>query len=868
MKKSNSFAAAFLAVVLTASLGAPALAANPASGTTSTGQTLSIEITGPADGSRVNVPPGTVNATGTVSIGPLSDSGNVMYVVDVSGSTQVPQNQDCNGDGAVNSGDDVNGDGVRGTTLDCEVAGVVALNASLAGAPGAEAGLILFGSSAAIADVGPAAGEQSFASPLTLDANANGQADIDDVAKSLRYTGQALQFTAKSVGTGTNFDAALSSLAAAFASRAGENNIAFFLSDGQANLNTAAGSPLSQVVAAGIKVNTYSVGTSSTGCGTTANLRRIADATGGICTVVTDPSTLSTVLVTPATISKVEVSLNGGAMMMANLMGNAWDIPLSGLTGGIWNTIAATVTASDGSTATAMVQVYGNQAPAANAGGPYMVAEGSPLTLGGSASDPDGDAVTIAWAPSTHLSAANTATPTFQADDNMVENLTMSVSDPYGMSASSSTTVTVMNVAPTAKLQSPSTVDEGASFAISLYDQYDPSMADTAAGFQYAFACDGGAYVPAAGPTASCMYDDGPGSHTVMARIMDKDGGMSEYSATVQVVNVAPTADLQVPAMVNEGDSFAVALANEHDASMADTAAGFTKSFDCGAGFSGVASCTAIDNPSMLVKGRIMDKDGGMSEYSATVPVMNVAPSVGAIMAPLDPNAVGSTVSTTANFTDPGILDTHTAVWQWGDGSSSAGTVAEVSGSGMVGGSHIYTMPGIYTVTLTVTDKDGGVGTSVFQYVVVYDPNGGFVTGGGWINSPAGAYTPDPTMTGRANFGFVAKYHKGQTVPDGQTQFQFKAGNLNFHSTAYEWLVVAGARAQYKGSGTIGGAGDYGFMLTAIDGQQPGGGGSDKFRIKIWDKASGTVIYDNQMGGSDDAEPTTVLAGGSIVIHK
>jgi hypothetical protein len=57
-------------------------------------------------------------------------------------------------------------------------------------------------------------------------------------------------------------------------------------------------------------------------------------------------------------------------------------------------------------------------------------------------------------------------------------------------------------------------------------------------------------------------------------------------------------------------------------------------------------------------------------------------------------------------------------------------------------------------------------------------------------------------------------------------------------------------------------------MLTAIDGQRPGGGGVDRFRIKTWDKDSGDAIaYDNQMGSSDDASPTTALGGGSIVIH-
>ncbi len=139
--------------------------------------------------------------------------------------------------------------------------------------------------------------------------------------------------------------------------------------------------------------------------------------------------------------------------------------------------------------------------------------------------------------------------------------------------------------------------------------------------------------------------------------------------------------------------------------------------------------------------------------------------------------------------------------------------------------------------------------------MVVYDPAAGFVTGGGWINSPAGAYAADPTLTGKANFGFVSKYQKGATVPTGKTEFQFKAGGLNFQSTSYDWLVVAGAKAQYKGTGTVNGVGGYGFMLTAIDGQQPGGGGVDKFRIKIWD-ATGRRRRLRQPAGGGTTPPT------------
>ncbi len=232
--------------------------------------------------------------------------------------------------------------------------------------------------------------------------------------------------------------------------------------------------------------------------------------------------------------------------------------------------------------------------------------------------------------------------------------------------------------------------------------------------------------------------------------------------------------------------------------------------------------------------------------------LINYPPELGEITAlPIVP--INTLVNASVPFTDPDKLDTHTAVWDWGDGSTSAGTVTEASGSGTITGDHSYTAPGVYTLAVTVDDGYGNTDTAIYQYVVVYDPNGGFVTGGGWINSPAGAYNLDPTLTGKAIFGFVAKYKKGATVPDGNTQFNFHTAGFNFSSTSYEWLVVAGSKAQFKGVGTINGQGLYNFMITAVDGSP------DTFRIKIWD-ADGNVIYDN---GSQQA-----LGGGSITVHK
>ncbi len=190
--------------------------------------------------------------------------------------------------------------------------------------------------------------------------------------------------------------------------------------------------------------------------------------------------------------------------------------------------------------------------------------------------------------------------------------------------------------------------------------------------------------------------------------------------------------------------------------------------------------------------------------------------------------------------------DSLTYSWDFGDGNTSAGETP----------CNTYTEARIYDVCLTV--NDGTVDSEeVCTIAVVYDPDAGFVTGGGWIDSPTGAYIPDPTLTGKANFGFVAKYKKGANVPTGQTEFQFQTAGLNFHSSSYQWLVVTGNNyAKFKGSGTINGEGDFKFMLWAGDNEP------DTFRIKIWEEDE----FDNEIDIYDNGFDLEI-GGGAIVIH-
>jgi hypothetical protein len=245
-----------------------------------------------------------------------------------------------------------------------------------------------------------------------------------------------------------------------------------------------------------------------------------------------------------------------------------------------------------------------------------------------------------------------------------------------------------------------------------------------------------------------------------------------------------------------------------------------------------------------------------------TAPVV-VPASVTAIPNPV---MVNTAVALAANLTDTG--SSNLALAEFRIDAAPYAQLASPSGSSaaVTGALGAFTNAGVLDVCVRATDLAGNQSTDECVLVAVFDPNGGYVTGAGTIESPPGALAGS-TATGTARFGFQSKYARGATVPSGKTQFKFRAGELEFDSTEYEWLVVAGARAQFKGTGVVRNlAGTFTFILTAIDGEQPDGGGLDRFRIKI--TGAGGVVYDNQMGAADNADPSTVIASGHIVIRK
>ena len=159
---------------------------------------------------------------------------------------------------------------------------------------------------------------------------------------------------------------------------------------------------------------------------------------------------------------------------------------------------------------------------------------------------------------------------------------------------------------------------------------------------------------------------------------------------------------------------------------------------------------------------------------------------------------------------------------------------------------------GVYTLVVTATDNACNTNVSDPVFFVVYDPDGGHATGGGWFYPDNESTLPD----GKANFGFTAKYKDDNST--GKLNFQYSDADIHLKSTSIDWLTISSVSAQFQGTGTINGDGLYTFRVKAKDNGEPGAG-TDHFDIKIWN------------GTDTEADPyhkaKNTIAGGNIQVH-
>jgi hypothetical protein len=272
-----------------------------------------------------------------------------------------------------------------------------------------------------------------------------------------------------------------------------------------------------------------------------------------------------------------------------------------------------------------------NVAPtAALAGAAATVAEGTLVTAHGSATDPSPvDPVTYVWNVTKNGSPYRSGTGAdvvYTPDDDGTYVATLTATDDDGGAGTATAVTNVTNVAPTPSLAGlPATSAEGTALA-GAGSSTDPGTADTVT-YVWNVTKNGAPFASGGGASVAYRPDDN-GAYAATLTATDDDGGVGTAVIVTIITNVAPTATLVAPASVTALDPIQLALASASDPSAADTKTGFEYRFDCGDGsgygpWSPLAAvrCATADTGTRAVRGAIRDKDGGVTEYAASVNV-------------------------------------------------------------------------------------------------------------------------------------------------------------------------------------------------------------------------------------------------------
>jgi len=255
----------------------------------------------------------------------------------------------------------------------------------------------------------------------------------------------------------------------------------------------------------------------------------------------------------------------------------------------------------------------------------------------------------------------------------------------------------------------------------------------------------------------------------------------------------------------------------------------------------------------------------GIAFLPAGAPSLDTTPPpVSGVLAAPNPVAVNTAVTLTGTVSDAATGASVIAAAEYQiDGGPFLAMAAADGAFNQVAENVTVVVPGFASAglrNLCVRGRDaaGNSGAVECLLLAVYDPSAGFVTGEGQVSSPAGADLPDPAAAGPALFVFVSRYNPGSTVPDGNLQFWFTAGNLRFRSIAMDFLVVTGQpRAIFRGDGLINNAQQCKFEVDAWDGSfQPGA--VDAFGIKIYSCTGGGDRY--------RLDPKSLMRG-NVIIH-
>jgi PKD repeat protein len=387
--------------------------------------------------------------------------------------------------------------------------------------------------------------------------------------------------------------------------------------------------------------------------------------------------------------------------------------------------VTLNVTDNDGATATttASVTVLNRSPVASFVQSPATVFTGDVTTFDASTSyDPDGTITSYLWTFGDGTNGTG-AIVTHTYAENGTYNVTLTVTDNDGSTASSFSTRTVLDRPPVASFtKSATSVYTGAVITFNASASYDPDGSIT--GYYWSFG-DG---TNSTGVISSHAYVDN-GTYTVTLTVTDNDGTQASFTSSVTILNRSPVSAFAASATsVNKNDiiHFDASASYDPDGSVVS----YFWTFGDGTNGTGITvdhSYTNAGNHTVTLN--VTDNDGALASTFTIITVINQLP-IANFSASAATVYTGDVVSfnASASYDPDGVIIGY--FWTFGDGTNASGVTT----------SHAFIDNGTYLVTLKVTDNDGATVTATTTISVLNRPPVASFT-----QSPSTVFTGDVT---------------------------------------------------------------------------------------------------------------------------
>jgi PKD repeat protein len=403
--------------------------------------------------------------------------------------------------------------------------------------------------------------------------------------------------------------------------------------------------------------------------------------------------------------------------------------------------------------------------------------------------DPDGSIAKYAWDldgnGSYETDTGTTATTSRAYATPGQRTIGLRVTDNSGATATTSRTITIQNVAPTASFTAtPNPVQTGNAVT---YNAAGSSDADGAV-VKYEWDLDGnGSYETDTGATANASGSYPTiGARTIGMRVTDDLGGTATTTRSLSVVNSPPLASFTAtpnPALSGTAVAFNAGASSDSDG----TVTKYEWDLDGNGSYETSSGATATTSKSFATPGnrtiglRVTDNSGATATTTQSLSVQNRAPTASFTATPATALTGAAIAFNAAGSSDP---DGTIAKYEWdfdGNGAyeTDAGTTASTS--------HAFAAAGTITVGLRVTDNSGDVATTTRTVTIQNSP-------------PTASFgaTPNPAPTGttvaydasasKDPDGAIAKY---EWDLDGNGTYEANTGTTASASSSY---ATVGAR--------------------------------------------------------------------------